>query len=505
MHRYFIRSLKLKADAWPQLIQTMQSVIALAILLYIGSGCRSTAPTTVDVSACAVVPTDAQIEYQQMEMIGFVHFTTNTFTNREWGFGDENPAIFNPTDLDVAQWALVAKNAGLRQLILTAKHHDGFCLWPSKYTQHSILNSPYKNGQGDIVRECVEACHKHDLKVGLYLSPWDRNRADYGQASYVTYYQNQLVELLTNYGPINEIWFDGANGGDGYYGGANETRKIDAKTYYRWEETFDLVKNLQPNIKIFSDAGPDIRWIGNEEGHAGVTFWSTITRDSVTIGKSDPSYLNTGDQDGKNWVVGQCDVSIRPGWFYHSAEDSLVKSKDQLMDIYLKSVGRNAVLLLNIPPNQEGKFHDIDVRNIQEFRDLVDKTFANNLAKNATVSATNQRFNHEKYSPSNLIDTELLNKYWATDDTVTKASIVVDLPQEVEVNYLLLQEPIQLGQRITSFTLDTYTDHGWQEVAHGTTVGYKRIMKIDPLRTKRIRVNILGATNTIALSNIELY
>ncbi len=297
-----------------------------------------------------VLPSPEQLAYQQMEMVGFIHFTVNTFTDKEWGYGDEDPAVFNPTALDAEQWVLAAKAGGMKQLILTAKHHDGFCLWPSEYTEHSVKASPYKDGKGDIVREFVDACRKHGLKVGLYLSPWDRNHKDYGNQEYIIYYRNQLRELLTNYGEINEIWFDGANGGDGYYGGDNCERHVDKLTYYDWPNTIQLVKELQPGIKIFSDAGPDIRWVGNEHGFAGETFWSTISTENLVIGASDPAYLNRGDPMGDQWIIGQCDVSIRPGWFYHASEDSLVKSPQELVDIYYKSVGRNGVLLLNCPP-----------------------------------------------------------------------------------------------------------------------------------------------------------
>jgi alpha-L-fucosidase len=245
-----------------------------------------------------------------MEMIGFIHFSINTFTDKEWGYGDESPELFNPSSLDAEQWARAAKEAGMKQLILTAKHHDGFCLWPSAYTEHSVKNSPWKNGQGDLVKEFTEACRHHGLKAGLYLSPWDRNHKDYGTPEYLDYYRNQLTELLSNYGEISEIWFDGANGGDGYYGGANEIRKIDRGTYYDWDNTFNLVYSLQPEIIIFSDAGPGCRWIGNEHGIAGETNWSTINGDSLTIGGSDQAYLNTGDPNGPDWIPGECDVSI---------------------------------------------------------------------------------------------------------------------------------------------------------------------------------------------------
>jgi len=333
-----------------------------------------------DIAPNPVIPTSNQVEYQKMEFIGFIHFTVNTFTDKEWGYGDESPEIFYPADFDADQWARITKEAGIKQLILTAKHHDGFCLWPSKYTEHSVKNSPWKDGKGDIVREFVDACRRHGLKVGLYLSPWDRNHADYGTLEYIEYYRNQLKELLTGYGEISELWFDGANGGTGYYGGAREERRIDGTSYYRWNETWSMIKELQPNVLIFSDAGPDIRWIGNERGYAGKTNWSTISNDNIVVGGADTAYLNSGDPDGKSWVIPLCNTSIRPGWFYHEKEDDRVKTIQQLLDVYYKSMGRNGVLLLNIPPDRRGLFHENDIQVLKEFRSVLDETFATNLA-----------------------------------------------------------------------------------------------------------------------------
>jgi len=453
----------------------------------------------------SVVPTALQVEYQKMETVGFIHFTVNTFTDKEWGYGDEDPKLFNPTQLDAEQWVSVAKSAGLKELILTAKHHDGFCLWPSKYTEHSIKNSPYKNGKGDIVKEFVTACRNHGLKVGLYLSPWDRNHKDYGKPEYITYYRNQLKELLTEYGDINEIWFDGANGGDGYYGGANETRTIDGKTYYDWENTFKLVKALQPNILIFSDAGPDIHWIGNEKGYAGETFWSTINKDSLVIGHSDTNYLNHGDPNGKQWIIGQCDVSIRPGWFYHKSQDSLVKSPQELVDLYYKSVGRNAVLLLNLPPDQRGLIHENDAKSLQGFKQIIDSTFAQNLTKGATASANNFRGSSPRFAPENVLDNSS-ETYWATDNGVLPAELIIDFEKETYFDRIVLQEPIQLGQRIGQFQIEVLDKTGWQQVFEGTTIGYKRIIRIAPVHASKLRLKIAGANNNmVAISNIGVY
>lgn len=477
---------------------------ALILSLIILFSCNNLQKTPSHITPNKVVPNDNLISYQQMELIGFIHFTINTFTEKEWGYGDEKPELFNPSQLNVEQWVETAKMAGMKELILTAKHHDGFCLWPSQYTNHSIKQSPYKNGKGDIVKEFVDACRKHGLKVGLYLSPWDRNHKDYGKPEYILYYHNQLRELLTQYGEINEIWFDGANGGDGYYGGANEVRKIDAKTYYNWEITNSLVKKLQPNIKIFSDSGPDVHWIGNEKGFAGSTFWSTIDSDSIVNGNSNIKYLNSGDPMGKNWIVGQCDVSIRPGWFYHPQEDSLVKTPKELVDIYYKSVGRNAVLLINLPPDKRGLIHENDVKAIRGFRKIIDETFSVDFAEGASVTAGNYRLNHKKFVPKNVLDNDS-KTYWATDDSVISSELIIQLPKEKEFDIILLQEPIQFGQSISQFEIDVMENKGWKTVFQGTTIGYKRLIQIDPVKASKIRVRILNANNAIALSRVALF
>lgn len=474
-------------------------VITVLLLFSSGSArCQS------DIPANKVVPSQRQIEYQKMELIGFIHFNMNTFSGKEWGYGDEDPKIFNPTELDVQQWARVAKETGMKELILTAKHHDGFCLWPSAFTKHSIEYSPYKNGKGDIVREFVDACKKFGIKPGLYLSPWDRNNTDYGSPKYITYYENQLRELLTHYGEIAEVWFDGANGGNGYYGGANETRIIDRKTYYPWKEIFGIVHRLQPNALIFSDAGPDIRWIGNEDGYASETFWSTINADTTTPGTADQNYLNTGDPSGTKWMAGEADVSIRPGWFYHKSQDTLVKSPQELVDIYYKSVGRNAVMLLNVPPNQRGLISDYDIKALKEFRQIIDETFKINLAKGAKATASDYRLNSAEFGPNNILDGDN-DTYWAADDDKRSATIEIVLDSITTFDRIMLQEPIRFGQRISSFEIQIYKDNEWVTVAHGTTIGYKRLLRISPARTERVRIVIEDANNCTALSNFGLF
>jgi alpha-L-fucosidase len=452
-----------------------------------------------------------------MELIGFIHFSINTFTDKEWGYGDEDPKLFNPTGLDAGQWAETAKLAGMKQLILTAKHHDGFCLWPSKYTEHSVKNSPYKDGKGDVVKEFVEACRKHGLKAGLYLSPWDRNHRDYGKPEYITYYRNQLEELLTQYGEISEIWFDGANGGDGYYGGANEVRHIDRSTYYDWETTIPMVKAWQPGIMVFSDAGPDVHWIGNEHGFAGEEFWSTITTDSIIIGAANTAYLNRGDPQGKEWVVGQCDVSIRPGWFYHKSQDSLVKSPEELVDIYFKSVGRNAVLLLNLPPDKRGLIHENDVDTLKRFREILDESFKDNLVRiddndnnnindNDNINISNNiniKDNNNIVSGNGLFDGDF-ETYWEARDTAYPVELIIEFP-ETEFDVIMLQEPIWLGQRVSRFNIYIENDNGWSKIAEGSTIGYKRLLKFEAVISSKIKIEILEANSRVALSTVGIF
>lgn len=484
--------------------QILKATVIASCLMLVYSACTSSGKVSPP-EPIYPIPTDNQMAWHEMEMNAFIHFTTNTFTNLEWGYGDESPSIFNPTELDVEQWVTTIKDAGLKGLILTTKHHDGFCLWPSEYTEHSVKNSSYKDGEGDIVKEVSDACAKHGLKFGVYLSPWDRNRSDYGEESYITYFRNQLVELLSNYGPVFEMWFDGANGGDGYYGGAREARKIDNKTYYEWPTTIEFARNLQPNIIFFSDAGPEIRWVGNERGYVGATNWNTITPDTLYAGKAGiEDLLNRGSEDGTHWIPGEVDVSIRAGWFYHAHEDSKVKAPEELFDIYLTSVGRGSVLLLNIPPDRRGLIHENDVKSLQGFRSLLDSRFAKNIAQDAKITADSYRGKSKQYSPDNMIDNDK-NSYWATDDNVINSGFEITFENPEEISYILLQEFIQLGQRIKSFNIEVWENDNWKEVASATTIGYKRILKLDPVTTNKIRVNINDSKACPTISNFEVY
>ena len=451
------------------------------------------------------VPSAAQLRWHEMEMNAFIHFTTNTFTDLEWGFGDEHPRIFNPTNFDADQWISTLKDAGFKGAILTCKHHDGFCLWPSEYTEHDVANSPWKNGQGDVVREVADACRRHGLKFGVYLSPWDRNHPEYGRPPYIDYYRNQLKEIFKAYGPVFEMWFDGANGGTGYYGGAKEKRTIDGSTYYEWPKTLELVREMEPDVLFFSDAGPGLRWVGNERGFVAETNWNTITPDTLYAGKSGiTELLNTGHPDGSQWIPAEVDVSIRPGWFYHEKEDSLVKSPEKLFDIYLTSVGRGSTLLLNVPPDKRGVIHEKDVASLKGWRQILDREFRINLAAGASVVASETRGDSKTFQASNTTD-EDKESYWTTNDGSISASIEIDLGDHQRVKYLLVQEYIKLGQRVKGFNVEYWSDGAWRPLASGTTIGYKRILKFDPIDTEKLRVTITDAKACPLISNVEVY
>jgi len=451
------------------------------------------------------IPTEEQLAWHEMEMNAFIHFSINTFTGKEWGNGDESPSLFNPTHFDPLQWTQLFREVGFRGLILTAKHHDGFCLWPTKYSTHSIRHSLFKNGNGDVVGEVANACKQHGLKFGIYVSPWDRNHAAYGRRDYIHYYRKQLKELFSNYAPVFEMWFDGANGGTGYYGGANESRKIDGRTYYDWQVTIDSVRSWQKDVIFFSDAGPGVRWVGNERGIAGETNWNLIDADTLYAGKHGiEKILNTGSETGKFWVPAETDVSIRPGWFYRASEDDKVKTPQQLFDIYLTSVGRGSTLLLNIPPDKRGLIHENDIRSLLGFKKLIDSTFRRNLALHAPVSTSHWRNNSPEFSPNNMTDGNK-STYWATDDDSMNGSFTVTLGNAKPVHYIVLQEFIRLGQRVKSFSIDAFVDGEWKKIFEGTTIGYKRIASVSPIITHRIRVNILASRACPLISNLEIY
>jgi alpha-L-fucosidase len=450
------------------------------------------------------VPSERQLAWHQLEMYAFVHYTLNTYTDKEWGSGDESPALFAPTQFDANQIVRTVKEAGLQGLILTCKHHDGFCLWPSRYTEHSVKHSPYKNGRGDLVKEISDACRRQGIKFGVYLSPWDRNRADYGSPSYIEYYRNQLRELLTNYGPIFEVWFDGANGGSGYYGGANETRKIDNTTYYDWDNTWKIVRELQPQAAIFSDGGPDARWVGNEKGVAGNPCWATINAKGFLPGHA--HNLETGDRLGEQWLPAEVDVSIRPGWFYHAAEDASVRSANNLYELYLTSVGRGANLILNLPPDRRGVIPEEDVKSLRGWKKILDETFAQDLARGAKITASQTRQGDGTFGPARVADGRR-DTYWSTDDKVTNAEVVLDLGKPQTFNLVRLREYLPLGQRIDRVGLDAWNEAGkrWDEIATATSIGAQRLISTADVTTARVRVRVIQASACPALSEIGLF
>jgi alpha-L-fucosidase len=404
----------------------------------------------------------------------FLHFGPNTFTDREWGDGHEDPAIFAPTALDARQWARAARAAGFRALILTAKHHDGFCLWPSATTTHSVARSPWRGGQGDVVREFVDACRAEGLRPGLYLSPWDRNHPTYGDSPrYNDVYAAQLTELLTRYGPLAEVWFDGANGE-----GPNGKRQV-----YDWPRVWGIVRRLQPDAVMFSDAGPDVRWCGNERGVAGDPNWSTVVPDAVPFpGATGPGVipaLQHGDPTGAVWRPAEADVSIRPGWFYHPAEDARVRTVDNLVGLYFSSVGRNSKLLLNVPPTRAGLLHDTDVARLAAFRDRRAALFDADLAAHATPS-------------------------WRATGART-AELELDLGAETTVGIVRLAEDVARGQAVARWALEAHNGRAWRALARGTTIGHARLERFPAAAVRRVRLVIEDAVAAPERVAVRLY
>ena len=463
------------------------------------------APAVKAPEAILPIPEKKQVEWQKMETYAFVHFGLNTFNDREWGYGDSDPATFNPTKLDCEQWVKTFVAAGMKGVILTAKHHDGFCLWPTGLTEYCIRNTPYKDGKGDIVGELSAACKKYGIKFAVYLSPWDRHQANYGSPEYVEYFHQQLHELMTNYGEVFEVWFDGANGGDGWYGGAKDSRTIDRKTYYNYPRIYEMLDELQPQAVIFSDGGPGCRWVGNENGFAGATNWSFLRAGEVYPGYPKYRELQYGHADGNQWVPAECDVSIRPGWFYHPEEDDRVKSVDQLTDLYYRSVGHNATLLLNFPVDRDGLIHPVDSANAVNFHQNIQKQLAHNLLAGITPTVSDERGG--AYTAKAVTDGEY-DTYWATNDSITSATIEFKLPQAQKVNRMLIQEYIPLGQRVKSFVVEYNKEGEWLPVKlneETTTVGYKRLLRFETVTTDQLRVNFTDARACLCINNIEAY
>jgi alpha-L-fucosidase len=497
--------------------QAVLPLIPLAALLAGAGQDRSYRPAGVRIfptdtvaqlveKAARVVPSERQLAWQALEFQAFVHFGMDTFTDREWGLGTEDPKLFNPSDFDAGQWAEAVKAAGVRGMIVTAKHHDGFCLWPSRFTAHSVKASPWKNGQGDVVREVAEACRKAGLKFGVYLSPWDRHEPSYGDSPrYNEHFKNQLRELLTGYGEISEVWFDGACAE-----GPNGKRQV-----YDWDGYWTLIRELQPGA-VISIMGPDVRWIGNEAGVNRESEWSVIpvARADDRPAEKDPGGIaglnamapdlgslkviaETAKKGGRLiWYPAQVDVSIRPGWFYHAAEDMKVKSLEQLLDIYYGAVGGNAQLLLNIPPDTRGRIHENDVRRLKELGDRLRATFAVNLAAGATVSSS--------------------FKLWA--DGFTEAdrarlayNDILELSHEYGLrsakvfNVAMIKEDIRHGQLIEAFALDSWDGTEWKEIARGTTVGWKKLLRFPRVEAAKVRLRILKARALVAPPDFGLF
>lgn len=456
--------------------------------------------------AANVTPSERQLRWQELEFMAFFHFGVNTFTGKEWGEGTEHPKLFNPSQLDARQWVKVCKDAGMKQVIITAKHHDGFCLWPSKYTEHSVKNSSWKDGKGDVVKELAEACREFNMGFGVYLSPWDRNSPVYGNSpEYNKVILGQLTELLTNYGQVDEVWFDGANG-EGPDG---------KKQVYDWDAYHKLIRKLQPMATI-AIMGPDVRWVGTESGYGRQTEWSVLPYDrpdldSVAATSQQQAdfvpQTNLMDSDLgsrsklKNakalmWYPAETDVSIRPGWFYRGSEDSLVKSPEKLLDIYFNSVGLNGVLLLNVPPDKRGLIHEADAGALSGLKQLLDKMFAVNYAKGAVPMADGNELS--------LVDGNSAT-YWTTPNEEETGSITISLPEARTIDVLCLRENISIGQRVEKFSLEYRDGEEWKKIAEGTTVGYKRLLRFEPVTAKDFRINIEASRLNPTLSEIGLY
>nr|QVW56597.1 MAG: alpha-L-fucosidase [uncultured bacterium] len=454
------------------------------------------------------VPSERQLKWHETEQYGLIHFTPTTYENKEWGYGDANPAIFNPVNFDADKIVAALKDGGLKGLVLVAKHHDGFALWPTKTTSYNISQSPFRNGKGDMVKEFEQACRKAGLKFGVYCSPWDRNHPLYGTYEYVLAYREQLKELYTQYGELFMSWHDGANGGDGYYGGARTTRKIDRNTYYAWDTTWQLTRRLQPMANLFSDIGWDVRWVGNESGFAGETSWSTFTpvpakgESKAFPGNLDQEQNPFGTRNGKSWVPAECDVPLRKGWFWHPEQKNQVKTPEQLFDLYLKSVGRGAALDLGIAPTTSGLLADEDVESLKGFGVLVKETFKNNLLSTAKLTASNDR--GKSYAAANLVD-ENWNSYWATSDEIHEANFTIEWKSPQAIDFIRLREYIQLGQRIEKVTVESFENGKWMEVGNASSVGACRIIAFDKtLLAAKIRIRI-EAPVCLTLSELGCY
>ena len=453
-------------------------------------------------AAALVTPSRRQLAWQRLEFYAFIHFGVNTFTDREWGDGRENPRIFNPKQFDARQWAAACKAAGMRMILLTCKHHDGFCLWPSKYTDHSVKRSPWKGGKGDIVREVSDACREASLKFGVYLSPWDRHEKTYGDSpAYNEHFRNQLTELLTGYGPVAAVWFDGACGE-----GPNGKRQV-----YDWPSYYRLIRKLQPGATIHI-RGPDVRWCGNEAGRVRKSEWSVIPLRRAPDGHdwTDKRGADLGSRARLRgathlvWYPAEVNTSIRPGWFYHAGQDGRVKSLDHLLDVYYGSVGGNATFLLNLPPDRRGLIHENDVRRLAEMGKVLRASFRTNLARGAAATASARRGRGAEHAAARAVDGKA-STYWSTDDGVTAATLELDLGEAKTFNCAMLQEQIRVGQRIERVVVEARVGGAWKKLAEATVVGYKRLLRFGEVTARRVRVRVLESRLCPTLSNVALY
>lgn len=441
--------------------------------------------------AIGPVPTSQQLAWHDLEFYWFIHFGPNTFTDKEWGHGDEPADAFNPTALDCNQWATIAKQSGAKGIILTAKHHDGFCLWPSAYSTHTVRESKWMNGKGDVVKALSEACKANGLLFGIYLSPWDRNHPKYGTPEYNDVYVNTMKEVVTQYGPLFEFWWDGANGE-----GPNGKKQV--YDFHRFEK---VIRELAPNTVVFSDIGPDIRWVGNEKGIAGTTNWNLLDTAGFTRGAGAPptDTLNQGNENGKNWIPSECDVSIRPGWFYHAEEDEKVKTPEQLFDLYLKSVGRGSSFLLNVPPDRRGLIHPRDSAALIGYKKYVDESFANNLFTKMELRYTNTA--GEKV-------TEHVDSSYSAPHINTggdKNIITADPGIEQMINCVVLKEYIPLGQSIKQFKCLLKNGDKTVKTIEGTTIGRKRILTFGAIPITSIDIVIESTKGNALISGVEAY
>lgn len=465
---------------------------------------KSISETDLVKIAANIVPSTQQLRWQQLELTAFLHFGINTFTDREWGEGNEDPQLFNPTALDARQWIKTCKEAGIKQVILTAKHHDGFCLWPTKFTEYSVKNSPWKDGNGDVVKEVADACKEMGVGFGIYLSPWDRNNASYGTDAYNDFFINQLTELLTQYGLVDEVWFDGANG-EGPNGKKQE---------YDFERWYAHIRKLQPQA-VIAVSGPDVRWVGTESGHGREEEWSVVPMGKQNLGKDGSqtkvdeapagdmtdqilgSRSQLKDGDALKWYPAETDVSIRPGWFYHESEDKKVKTPEYLKEIYFHSVGRNGVLLLNIPPDKRGLITDYDIAALKAWRKKLNSIFEVNLLKGAKAIGEVKKI-------KSLLDGNDATHYSFSMKGKDNA-IEMNLDGEKTFNVLMLQENIRIGQRVEKFVLDYWTNGEWKKATEGTTIGYKRLLEFPTITTTKVRLSILSSRLQPALAEIGLY